>query len=158
MKRLGAFVVVAALIVSLGIGTLGTVSAQEQTTMTVSVTDGNGDPISDAEVTASWGDGEGTDTTRANGNALIDVPTGADIEVSVEHPDYVQNIPKTVDDPDNTVSIEMLEPGAAEITVVDEENGEPVEDVQLTLTHTNVGRHDDGAEVVHVRSGRPAPQ
>jgi len=152
MKRLGAFVVVAALIVSLGIGTLGTVSAQEQTTMTVSVTDGNGDPISDAEVTASWGDGEGTDTTRANGNALIDVPTGADIEVSVEHPDYVQNIPKAVENPDNTVDIEMLEPGTAEITVVDAENGEPVEDVALIITHTSVGKHDDGAEVATIET------
>ncbi|MEF8821188.1 MAG: SpaA isopeptide-forming pilin-related protein [Halovenus sp.] len=152
MKRLGATVVVVVLVVGLTIGAVGTVSAQQQTTMTVSVTDGDGNPISDAEVTASWGDGDGTATTRSNGNALIDVPTDADIEVSVEHPEYVQNIPKTVDDPDNTVSIEMLEPGAAEITVVDEENGEPVEDVQLTLTHTNVGKHDDGAEVATIET------
>jgi protocatechuate 3,4-dioxygenase beta subunit len=152
MKRLGAIVLVVALIVGVGIGTLGTVSAQELTTMTVSVTDGDGNPISDAEVTASWEDGEGTDTTRANGNALIDVPSDADIEVSVEHPDYVQNIPKAVDDPDNTVDIEMLEPGAAEITVVDRENGEPVEDVALIITHTSVGKHDDGAEVATIET------
>jgi len=150
MKRLGATVVVVALIV--GFAMVGTVSGQEQTTMTVSVTDGDGNPISDADVTASWGDGEGTATTRANGNALIDVPSDADVEVSVEHPDYVQNIPKAVEDPDSTVDIEMLEPGAAEITVVDTESGEPVEDVALIITHTNVGKHDDGAEVATIET------
>jgi protocatechuate 3,4-dioxygenase beta subunit len=152
MKRLGATVVVVALIVGLCLGTLGTVSAQEQTTMTVSVTDGDGDPISNADVTASWEGGEGTDTTRANGNALIDVPSDADIEVSVEHPDYVQNVPKEVDDPTSTVELEMLEPGAVEITVVDKENGDPVEDVALTITHTEVGKHDDGAEVAAIET------
>ncbi|MFW6434903.1 MAG: SpaA isopeptide-forming pilin-related protein [Halovenus sp.] len=152
MKRLGATVLVVALFVGLCLGALGTVSAQEETTMTVSVTDGDGNPISDAEVTASWGDDEGTDTTRSNGNALIDVPSDADIEVSVEHPDYVQNVPREVDDPENRVDIEMLEPGAAEITVVESENGDPVEDVELVLTHTDVGKHDDGVEVATIET------
>jgi len=134
------------LLVCLGVIAAGSAVADDQTTMTVEVTDQDGTVIEDAEVTANWDDGSGTDVTRSNGQAYIDVPSDGDIDVTVEHENFVQNVPKTGVDPTDTVGVEMAPPGTATITVVSED-GETVDDVQLALSHTEIGNHDDGEQI-----------
>jgi len=133
---------------------MGSASADETTTMTVNVTDQDGDPLGDIEVTAQWDDGEGTDTTRSNGNALIDVPATATVHVTLEDPAglVVQNVEKRVEDPTQRVDIQMAPPGSVEFTVSDVDGDEPIEDVRLRLRHTEVGKYDDGELVASVES------
>lgn len=115
-----------------------TTTAQEFGTAEVQVVDRSGNPVGGVEVTAVWDDGEGTDTTRSDGRALIDVPADTTVEFSVEHPDgeFVKNHQpvEASDVAGDTVTIEMAEPGNAAITVVDT-NGNPVDGVQLSLYH-----------------------
>ena len=154
MVRTGViWVISSVLLVSIGLLAVSGVAIADETTLTVTVTDQDGEPIQGAEVTAEWSDGSGSDVTRSNGNALIDVPSDSTVDVSVEHEDYVQNVPKRVFDPTEGVTIEMAEPGTAELTVLDEEDGEPVENVQLRIEHTEIGEHDDGALVDIIETG-----
>lgn len=145
MKKLGVTLLVVSLMIVGGIAVLGTASAQEETTITVSVSDEDGNPIQGATVTAEWDDtdeideGEDSGETRSNGNVLLDVPSNAaaaDVEISAEHPDYVQNIPVSVDNTSEVVAVEMREPGSVSIRVVDT-NDNPVNNVRLRLRHTS---------------------
>jgi len=121
---------------------MGTVSAQEETTMTISVTDENETPIPGATVTAQWEAGEnyeaGEDSaeTRSNGDVLLDVPTNATVELTAEHPEYVQNIPVRVEDPTEDATLEMREPGSVTFTVIDTEENS-VDNVRLRIRHRN---------------------
>jgi len=147
MKRLGATLVFAVLLIGVATVAVGSVSAQDETTMTVSVTDSDGNPIQGAEVTAEWDGGENSGITRSNGNTLIDVPADVEVEVSVTHPDYVQNLPVEVDDPTEQVDVQMAEPGTIVVTVVDAD-GDPLEDVRVRARHLN----DRIVEVVSTNS------
>jgi hypothetical protein len=75
-----------------------TVAAQSTgpVTLTVSVVDQNGETISDAELTATWENGSTTETTASNGRAFIDVERGANVTVSLSHPEYIRNRPFVV--------------------------------------------------------------
>lgn len=145
MKRLGVILLVCALVAGGSLVVLGTVSAQEETTVTVSVTDENGNAIEGATVTAAWDDtdeygaGEDSGETRSSGNVLLDVPTNADeanVEITAEHPDFVQNLPVSVDNTSEVVDVEMREPGSVSIRVVNT-NDNPVSNVRLRIRHTN---------------------
>lgn len=115
-------------------------AAQDLGTVQVTVVDRSGEGLGGIEVTASWDGGEVTESTRTNGQALIDVPVDEEIEFTVSDPDgeYVRNHqPVEVSDAaDEQVSIEMAEPGDIELSVVDT-NGDPVEGVELTVSHEN---------------------
>ena len=65
-------------------------------TLTVSVVDQNGDTIGNAELTATWENGSTTRTTASNGRAFIDVERGANVTVSLSHPEYIRNRPFVV--------------------------------------------------------------
>lgn len=145
MKRLGVTLLVVSLMVVGGIAVLGTASAQEETTITVSVTDEDGNPIQGATVTAEWDDtdeieeGDNSGETRSNGNVLLDVPSNAaaaDVEITAEHPDYVQNLPVPVENTSEVIDVQMREPGSVSIRVVDT-NDNPVNNVRLRVRHTN---------------------
>ncbi|MFC4439051.1 MULTISPECIES: carboxypeptidase-like regulatory domain-containing protein [Natrialbaceae] len=113
---------------------VGTAVASEDVTLTVTVTDGDENAVAGALVTVSWDDDERTEETRSNGQALIDVPSGADVEVDVEHDDLVQNNPKevgTVDD-HTTVAVDLFSKTDGEITVV--ENDASIADATVALT------------------------
>ena len=115
-------------------------AVQNLGTVQVTVVDRSGDGIGGIEVTASWDGGEVTEPTRTNGQALIDVPVDEEIEFTVSDPDgeYVRNHqPVDVSDAaGEQVSIEMAQPGDIELSVVDTD-GNPVEGVELTLSHEN---------------------
>jgi PGF-CTERM protein len=117
-----------------------TPAVQELGTVQVTVVDRSGGGIGGIEVTASWDGGEVTESTRTNGQALIDVPVDEEIEFTVSDPDgeYVRNHqPVELSDvAGEEVTIEMAEPGDVELSVVDTD-GNPVEGVELTLSHVN---------------------
>lgn len=141
MSRLGAAVVGVglALFVLAVVATGGAAAQEEQVTLTINVTDSNGDPIDDVTVVATWDDGEedAQAMTASNGRTFIDVPAGADVDITVEHEDYVRNLqPVEVEDAEEQeVDIRMSLAGTVEFEVADVENGEPVEDARLIVRH-----------------------
>lgn len=113
MKRLIALIVVLALFSQPAL-------AQEEVTVTVSVTDTSGDPVRGAELTASWDDGSATETTASNGKAFVDVPADQEITIEVEHEDYVRNRPYRIDSSrESTVEIDVHPKASAAIQVSD---------------------------------------
>lgn len=96
----------------------GTVAGSDLVALTVSVTDQSGDRIANAELTARWEGGSTTETTRSNGQAIIDVPEDANVVIEVDHPEYVRNHPVVVENAtERSVSIDMHQRGSATITV-----------------------------------------
>lgn len=107
-------------------------ATQSQVTLTVSVVDGDGEAVGDADVVATWDDGETTVTTASNGRAFVDVPAGADVSLDVEHEAFVRNRPVTVEDAsEQEVTIEVAPKGEATVTVTDA-NNESMADATVT--------------------------
>ncbi|MFD1512898.1 carboxypeptidase-like regulatory domain-containing protein [Halomarina rubra] len=97
---------------------------QQQVTLTVTVVDQSGDSVGGATLTASWDGGEATETTRSNGQALVDVPQGADVSLDVEDDEYVRNVPKVVSSADGgDVTVEVAKKGSATVRVEAEQGG-----------------------------------
>ena len=113
-----------ALLVALSVVAAGPAAAQEEfVTLTVTVETPAGDPVRGATLTATWDDGSTSRTTAANGKAFVDVPDDADVEIAVEHDDYVRNFPATVEDAsDEDVSLTVYEKATARIVVHDGES------------------------------------
>jgi hypothetical protein len=99
----------------------GGVGAQSSdgVTLTVTVVDEGGNPLSDAELSATWdGGGPVNRTTAGNGKAFVDVAEGADVTVRVDHPNYVRNRPYVVENAsEGDVTIEVARTGRATVTV-----------------------------------------
>jgi len=125
--------VLCALIVALSVVAAGPAAAQEDlVTLTVSVETTGGDPVRGATVTATWDGGSASATTVSNGQALMDVPEGADVELSVAHADYVRNFPLAVSDVSGgEVSMTVYEKASARVLV--EDSSGPVGDATVTL-------------------------
>lgn len=121
MTRSRAFL--CALLVALSVVAAGPAAAQEEfVTLTVTVETPAGDPVRGATLTATWDGGSSSETTKANGKALLDVPDDADVRIAVEHDDYVRNFPATVEDASNEeVSLTVYEKATARIVVHDGE-------------------------------------
>jgi PGF-CTERM protein len=110
---MGLVLVVAAV----GPAAVGTAAADD-VTLTVSVETRAGSDVSGADLTATWDGGSTTETTRANGQALVDVPAGAHVTIEVDHDQYVRNDPVTVSNAQTRdVRIEVAPRGQATITV-----------------------------------------
>jgi PGF-CTERM protein len=106
---------------------------QEQVTLTVSVVDRAGERVSGATLTAGWDGGEATETTRSNGQALVDVPRGANVSLDVEADDYVRNVPKVVAAGDGgAVTFEVARVGSATVRA-ETADGEALADARVTL-------------------------
>lgn len=103
-------------------------------TITVLVTDDNGDPVDEAVVTVSYDGGEQASETFSNGKALFDVPEGADVEVTVTHPDLAFNNERSVSsvDADTEIPVVMYPKATAEVTV-ENAAGDPVEGARVRL-------------------------
>lgn len=72
-------------------------AAQSNTvTLTVTVEDRQGDPVSGATLQASWDGGSTQATTAGNGKAFLDVAANRKVTITVEHPEYVRNRPFNV--------------------------------------------------------------
>ncbi|MFB6122244.1 MAG: carboxypeptidase-like regulatory domain-containing protein [Haloferacaceae archaeon] len=95
---------------------------QELVTLTVTVADQSDRPIADVELTATWDGGSTTETTASNGQALVDVPKGADVTIRVSHPDYVRNDPYRVTDATGgPVDVPVWRKGSLVVDVTDGE-------------------------------------
>ena len=124
----------------LGVGILavgGGAADDDVVTLTVSVEDRDGDPVGGAHLTATWEDGEATATTASNGRAFVDVDRGADVEIEVEHDEYVRNTPFLVENAtERDVTIDVARQGGIVVTAT--HDGTPVEDVSVTVRKDRV--------------------
>ena len=122
---LAVFVVaVVALVAAGGLATADAGAAQdEMVTVELSVTTPDDEPIGGADVVIEWDDGSVETTTRSNGRVLEDVPTGADLDVTLEHDEYVQNVPYQVSDVEANQLIEttMYPPATIDVEVLTED-------------------------------------
>jgi hypothetical protein len=118
----------------LGPATDGAADETADVTITVRVVDDQDNGIGDATVTVSWDGGNRTRTTVNDGRVLVSVPTDEELEIRVEHPDYVQNIPDTVRNVEEgqEVVVDMTPPSTETVTVVDGD-GDPVEGARVSL-------------------------
>ncbi|MFC5971117.1 carboxypeptidase-like regulatory domain-containing protein [Halomarina salina] len=117
-------------------------AAQQQVTLTVTVVDQSGDSVGGANLTASWDGGAVTETTRANGQALIDVPEGASVAIDVEDDEYVRNVPKMVASAEGgAVTVDVAKEGSATVRVESAE-GEALSDARVAISR-------DGTTVAH---------
>ncbi|MBV0902111.1 carboxypeptidase regulatory-like domain-containing protein [Haloarcula salina] len=138
-------------LVALLVGTTasGTVAAQSQVTLTVTVVDQDGDTISDVDISARWDDGAGgpvNETTRANGQALVDVPAGANVTIQIHDDRYVRNVPvEVVDAETQAVEVDVSESATATVRAVNAD-GDPVENPRIRL-------YRDGNYVVDRNAG-----
>ena len=131
MTRTRAFL--CALLVALSVVAVAPAAAQEDfVTLEVTVETPGGDPVRGATITATWDGGSTSATTVSDGRALFDVPDDADVELSVEHDDYVRNFPLTVEDASNRgVSMTVHEKATARVVVEDGDG--PVANADVTL-------------------------
>lgn len=105
-------------------------SQSSMVTLDITVEAPGGDPVADADLTATWEGDSATATTTSSGRALIDVPEGADVTIEVSHPNYVRNSPYRVTDAtEGEVQITVYRKASASFTVVDAEG--PVEGVRV---------------------------
>lgn len=139
-----ALFLVAALCLSAAVP--GVVAGQNNVTLTVTVVDGNGDTVSNVDIAATWEDGGPVEeTTRSNGQALVDVPEGANVTISVDDDSYVRNAPLEITDASTReVEVRVAQSGSATIGVVDAQGSVGGSIVQL---------YHDGNLVVNERAG-----
>lgn len=115
------------------------VAGQDLVTLTVSVETDGGAAVAGADLTATWDDGSVTASTAANGKAFLDVPAGADVEIAVDHPDYIRNNPYVVEDAE-TENVDVTVYERASVTFEVEDGQGPVDDASVTLfRHNHVG-------------------
>jgi PGF-CTERM protein len=121
-------------------------AGQSNVTLTVTVVDSDGDTVSDVELSATWEDGgQVNETTRSNGKALVDVPEGADVTISVHDESHVRNAPLEVEDASTRdVEVRVARAGSATIDVVD---------AQGAVGNSIVQLYQDGNRVVNARAG-----
>jgi hypothetical protein len=117
----------------------GAASERAPVTLTVTVTDNFNSGISNAKVTASWDGGSESSRTRANGQALIDVPEGATVRLFVNHSSYTLNNPVVVEDAaTEEVQVEVFRKADAAVTV--RSDGSTIEGATVTLTKNGESR------------------
>lgn len=131
MRNRTVLLVAVLVLVSAGGPAVGLAAAQD-VTLTVTVVTAAGDPVSNAELSVTWDDGSDTVVTRSNGQALVDVPEGADVTIEVDHPGYVRNEPFTVTDASqDEVQVTVYRKSSLSLSVTDEDG--PVQDVRVVL-------------------------
>jgi hypothetical protein len=120
MARSRTILLVALLVGTVAVPAATGPAAAADVTLTITVVDADGDAVSDVELSATWDEGSTTETTRANGQALIDVPEGSDVEVAVSHDTYMRNQPYAVSDASTReVEIPVARTGSATVNVTD---------------------------------------
>lgn len=92
-------------------------------TLDITVEAPGGDPVGNADLTATWDGGSTTaTTTQSSGRALIEVPEGADVTIEVSHSNYVRNTPYRVTDAQGQdVTVTVYRKASGSFTVVDAE-------------------------------------
>lgn len=120
-RGLVTLVAVVLLVSALPLGTAATAAGsnatQDQVTLTVAVVSQGGAQLGGVTITARWDGGETTATTASNGRAFVDVPRGAEVELSVSSERFVQNFPVTVEDATGQeVTVELARKGSTTVT------------------------------------------
>jgi len=94
----------------------------ETVTLTVTVRDKAGNPISDADLDVTWDGGSTTATTAANGKAFVDVPEGAAVTIEVTHPRYVRNSPYRIDEAtEDDITVDVFRKSSVRLEVSDDD-------------------------------------
>ena len=137
------------------VATGGAVAA-DPVTLTVSVTDQDGDTLGGVTVEATWETESGetetaSGTTASNGNVLLDVPEGADVELDVDDDTYVRNRPLRVTNASATaVALGVTRSGTTTVTVVDGENRSQANaTVRIREDGRTVDRGETGSDGVY---------
>ncbi|MFC7045861.1 carboxypeptidase-like regulatory domain-containing protein [Halobacteriaceae archaeon GCM10025711] len=108
-------------------------AAQDKVTLTVTVVDQSDDPVADATLDVSWDGGSATETTRSNGQALVDVPAGANVTIAVNHEDYVKNFAVYVADAEaQKVKIDVFRKARLQVDVTNDPG--PLAGAQVTVS------------------------
>ncbi|MFB6297207.1 MAG: carboxypeptidase-like regulatory domain-containing protein [Salinirussus sp.] len=127
-SRVLVFVVVAGTVAPVGVAP----AAADDVTLTLTLVDRDDERVGDVDATVSWEGGSENVTTRANGQALVDVPEGSRVEISITDDAYLRNAPFVVGNATGgEVTVPVSLPGTAEVTVVDSEG--PVANATVTL-------------------------
>lgn len=112
-------------VVAVGVG-VGPAAADD-VALTVQVVDRTGEPISGADITASYENGSTTGRTSSNGREFLDVPEGANVTIEVSHPAYVRNEPYQIRNAtEREVTVEVA-PRASLAVRAETEDGAAVE-------------------------------
>lgn len=129
---------------AVGQGAIGGAVAQAAT-LEITIVDSDGDPVSDIEVSVTWDGGDGgprTDTTRANGKVLFDVPEGSNVEITVDDDRYIRNSPYVLFNAGNQdVEVGVSRSGTATVTVVDGSGPVAGAEVRLSGDGGSVGQY-----------------
>jgi len=109
-------------------------AGQERVTITITVETPGGDPVPNADITATWVGGSTNETTRSNGKALFDVPRGADVTIRIDHPRFTHNQPfeRNADD-GKSITLTVHPEGQARVTVVRQGTGAPVANARVFI-------------------------
>ena len=147
---------VGAAVLFVAVAATGAALAADPVTLTVSVTDQDGDGVGGATVEAAWeteaGEtGTASGTTANNGNVLLDVPEGASVELDVDDDTYVRNRPlRIANASESSVALGVARSGTATVTVVDDENRSQTEaTVRIREDGRTVDRGETDAEGVY---------
>ena len=126
-------------------GASGVVLADDTVTATVTVVDTDGEPVPDVVLTATWDGGSSTETTRSNGKAFVDVPSGADVTIAIEHDEFIRNHEyEFTDASEREVEVLVFPKAESTVTVVDGD-GTVAEDALVSF-------RDDGGTVKNVHT------
>lgn len=137
--------VVAVAVLAVAVVATGGAVGQEQVTLTVSVTDQEGDTVGGVSVEATWETESGetgtvTGTTASNGNVLLDAPANATVELDVDDDRYVRNRPLRIENASEAdVALGVSRSGTATVSVLDPEN--------KTLADATVAVREDGRAI-----------
>jgi hypothetical protein len=140
------------IVVAMAPAALGGAAAQtEEVTLTLEVVNTDGDTVGDVELAVEWDGGSETVTTRASGQALVDVPRGSNPTVTVSHDIYMRNFPYEITNAtQDTVQIPVSRSGTVEVTASGATG--PVDDatVRLVKNGRNAATGKTGGDGVHV--------
>lgn len=121
MRRTRTAIVVLALLLVAPASTVAEQRTANEVTLTVSVENPTGEPVGDAELTATWENGSTTRTTAGNGKAFVDVPAGANVTIAISHPDYIRNHRLLVENAsERSVTVPVFPRGELAVVVADE--------------------------------------
>ena len=135
MSRSSVGLITTLLVVSvLAPGAIGGATAQEDpVVVTISLVDSTGSSVGDVDITVSWDGGSKNATTLSDGNAYVEVPDGADIDVEITDEEYIRNRPyEHANASEETIEVPVALSGQATLTFVSE-SGQPVTDAQVRV-------------------------
>ena len=155
MRNRTVLLVAVLLLSAVGGPVAGLVGAQQdQVTITILVRTAAGGALGNADVHVSWDGGSApVETTKSNGEALVDVPAGADLTIEIDHQFYVRNTVYTVTDAqETTYEVTVWRKASATVTVVDADG--PVQNARVVFRKSGdiVGVHSTNARGI-VESG-----